>query len=283
MLDRLILASVFAIFLSLGAYAQSQPAPSETPQINLQQESDRPFKPENEAKQPQERPRDITVSIPQPITMNLNHNAAQKTDGSENEGTEYWPVFWGLHLKITDSLLALFTLLLFIATGVLGWSTVALWRVTRDEFVATHRPRLRIRGISFDGFTNERIQLAWVYVQNVGVNSALNIRFDAVFAQKVAPGIRKPPWIDKLSPNITHGPQKLISGQRGTFEPSTPHPLGPHEANEIRVLGYAPTLMLIGRICYVDSVGIERETGFGWIYDPRVSDFQKPEKEDEFN
>jgi hypothetical protein len=123
-------------------------------------------------------------------------------------------------------------------------------QVARNEFVATHRPRLRVRGILFDGFTTVEILPAWIYVANIGANDATNIRFDAVFVQKIAPGIREAPWIENLSPDDTHGPQKLMGGERGTYEPSPAAHFLPFEADEIGK--GARTLMLIGRIRYTD-------------------------------
>src|SRR5580704_2876301 len=134
MLIRLSPASALALFLT---FAGSQQAFPQTPQINPQQEPQGTLEAQEQAKQPQNRSGDILPLAPHFIPRDLSDQGNQKTEGSDYEGTEYWPVFWGLRLKITDSLLALFTLLLVIATGILGWSTVALWRVTRDEFIAT--------------------------------------------------------------------------------------------------------------------------------------------------
>lgn len=47
-----------------------------------------------------------------------------KAEHSEDEGTEFWPPFLGYRLKVTDTLVAAFTALLFFAT-------IALWLATR--------------------------------------------------------------------------------------------------------------------------------------------------------
>jgi hypothetical protein len=66
--------------------------------------------------------------------------------------TEYFPDIWGIKLKITDSLVALFTFLLASATAMLWYSTNKLWdasnrqlKLAQDEFNYVHRPRLTIR------------------------------------------------------------------------------------------------------------------------------------------
>jgi hypothetical protein len=172
------------------------------------------------------------------------------------------------------------TAFLVVATAGLWFFTALMWRSVRREFVATHRPRLRVRAIQFDGFTNSEILPAWIYVANVGANPALNIRFDAVFTQRQG-GTRKAPWIEKLSPSDAHGPKALKAGQRATYEPSTADFLLPFEAEEIRSTNR--TLMLIGRIHYTDGISTERQTGFGWRYDSALGEFCRPKEEDEYN
>jgi hypothetical protein len=51
-----------------------------------------------------------------------------KNHQGEEEGTEFWPPFLGYRLKVTDTLLAVFTGLLFVATWLLWRSTDALVR-----------------------------------------------------------------------------------------------------------------------------------------------------------
>jgi hypothetical protein len=114
----------------------------------------------------------------------------------------------------------------------------------------------------------------------VGTNPALNVRFDAVFTQRQG-SIRKAPWIEKLSPNDIHGPKTLVAGDRKPYEPTAAENLLRFEATEIRTT--VRTLMLIGRIHYTDSIGTERQTGFGWIYDPDLGEFRRPKEEDEYN
>ena len=50
---------------------------------------------------------------------------------AQDAGTEYWPTFFGLRLKITDSLVIAFTMVLAVFTGLLWWSTDKLWRVSQ--------------------------------------------------------------------------------------------------------------------------------------------------------
>jgi len=260
MLIRLILASAFVASLGVAAHAQqSQPAPSEAPQINAQQEPDRPLKSESETTQPQERPRDVTVSIPQPITINLNQHGTQKAESGSEEGTEYWPVFLGLHLKITGSLLALFTLLLVIATGVLGWSTIALWRVTRDEFIATHRPKLRVFAFQLtDWETPHAVPISvLLQAQNIGETPARVFRvqgriFVAPRNMPLEPGM--------LMPFSRPYDVSLASGERDLFGIDGGPALT--EMTSTAVYAGQTPIICVGRISYRDDNQIERHTGF---------------------
>jgi hypothetical protein len=73
----------------------------------------------------------------------------------EQNGTEFWPPLLGYRLKVTDTLIALFTALLFAATIGLWLSTRRLWKVARETFEASERAFVFV-----DGFTPEVTTLA---------------------------------------------------------------------------------------------------------------------------
>src|SRR5208283_5434030 len=54
-----------------------------------------------------------------------NRDEYDKLNGPRSDGTEFWPAAFGIRLKITDSIIALFTVVLALAT----W---ALWDATRN-------------------------------------------------------------------------------------------------------------------------------------------------------
>ncbi len=72
-----------------------------------------------------------------PIAINLSGSegvVATSESATERVGdTEFWPAFWGIRLKITDSLLVLFTLLLAIFTYRLERSTFKLWKAAKEQ------------------------------------------------------------------------------------------------------------------------------------------------------
>jgi hypothetical protein len=279
MVTHLLSASALMLLLAASAHADSQPALPQTMQINPQQQPAMSLKPEEEAKPQQDHPRDLTVSIPQPVTINMNYNPVQKTAGDDEEGTEYWPKFWGLHLKITDSLLALFTFLLVIATCALWFGTRKLWKITRDEYVITHRPRFRIRKITFDGFTDTEFGVAFITIVNIGESEATITGIGGGYAQKVGGQ-----WVGAMpDPSATGIPPDPV------LIPSQPRTI-PFATNALIKPGHAAgyrngdrLLFIIGQVRYQDKMKITRSTGFGWLYNPRTGEFHKPKKDDEYN
>src|ERR1700719_4104803 len=83
----------------------------------------------------------------------------------------YWPfLFFGTRLKITDSLLALFTLGLVVHGRAINYQTVDL---ARAEFISTHRPKIRLRRITPIGklLPNTRTNLT-IEAANIGDSKA---------------------------------------------------------------------------------------------------------------
>jgi len=68
-------------------------------------------------------------------------------NNNQNENTEFWVVF-GRKLKITDSLLALFTFCLFIATIGLWIDSGKQVNITKDTLVADKRAFVFANGIT---------------------------------------------------------------------------------------------------------------------------------------
>ncbi|MGY8638150.1 hypothetical protein RAD15_37335 [Bradyrhizobium sp. 14AA] len=111
----------FAIIISLlimvaGLLHALKQHPPYAPQINAEQQAHSALKSEEHAK----------ASEPNAPKANEQHGG-KHAENSEEDGTEFWPPFLGLKLKITDSLLALFTGGLLVFTGLLWRSTDKLW------------------------------------------------------------------------------------------------------------------------------------------------------------
>jgi hypothetical protein len=78
--------------------------------------------------------------------------AAYSQTAQNSEGTEFWPAIFGYRLKVTDTLLALFTFCLFVAT-------LYLWSATKQLVVGAER-------------TAERQLRAYVYVRKTNFKAA---------------------------------------------------------------------------------------------------------------
>jgi hypothetical protein len=97
-----------------------------------------------------------------------NAEGQPKAEHGEEEGTEFWPPVFGYRLKVTDTLVAVFTALLFFATLALWLSTRALVRGAEDTAERQLRayvfldsidlPRLNIHGTHT---MQRRIKIAW--------------------------------------------------------------------------------------------------------------------------
>src|SRR5206468_4261380 len=94
---------------------------------NTEQKPDSPLEGEDGGQRHEQGAAPTSPPIPahQPSTAERPaHTDAKK---GEEEGTEFWPTFLGLRLKVTDSLLVLFTAALVGVTCALVRSTNKLW------------------------------------------------------------------------------------------------------------------------------------------------------------
>lgn len=116
------IAILFLIaLLSLGNGAAQLQQPQRAPQVQSKIKIQRSV--EN-----QQTPKQIESHLP-PAPQSSPAAISDGVDSTKNneQGTEFWSPFHGYHLKITDSLLVFFTLVLAIFTGLLWGSTHKLW------------------------------------------------------------------------------------------------------------------------------------------------------------
>jgi hypothetical protein len=142
------------------------------PQVNSEQQANTALKGEEHAKAGEQ-------NAAKPNEEHGGKNAQQR----EEEGTEFWPSFLGLRLKITDSLIAAFTFGLLVFNGLLWRSTEKLWGLTKEALVAEQRAwvilkELRIESFKFgelkDGAADARADV-YIRMENVGRTPALNV------------------------------------------------------------------------------------------------------------
>jgi hypothetical protein len=168
--------------------------------------------------------------------------------------------FWAA--KLTDWLLAGFTALLVLFTYRLWRSTEKLWESTtatvnlaREEFVATHRPKIRIHTVEVtrrlkDGDDTNLIG-ASILGFNVGESSAKNleVRGQIFMGPRFALDVQRP---------IVKTFEEVLSGQKFHAEVTSDCPVV-HAAAGLRTGIHCYCL---GWIAYWDGNGHRRETGF---------------------
>jgi hypothetical protein len=173
-------------------------------------------------------------------------------------------------------------------TGVLAVSTIGLWMVTRRSldqaekvFIATHRPRLRVRrveGIIEDGDGHE---VCFVTVTNVGDSEAFieSVGHDLARRRSGTKG-RAHQWIDPgLNASATPiRPIRMEIGDRHVFDVRASRAI--IDADRYADAAGTQDVCAVGEIRYRDRFGAFRETGFFRVYDRQSQSFiALPEEE----
>ena len=167
-----------------------------------------------------------------------------------------------------------------IATIAIAGFTLTLWRATteqarltrdslqlaRDEFTATHRPRIRIR-----------------YIENPPVNSIFNIPTAQIFAANIGPtdaivvatGVAF--FIEGDNFDATPKPvdEKLVipSGSEAKITVTSHQQV---TATQLQQIGArSATLCMLGIIRYEDRSGTARNTSFFRVYEPVYGRFNR--------
>ena len=99
--------------------------PPQAPEIKTEQQSTNRLQDDETSKAGQSQ-----STEPEPHSQSITSASANDKSGTEarnpeEQGTEFWPPLFGYRLKVTDTLLALFTAALFVVT-------LFLWLATRN-------------------------------------------------------------------------------------------------------------------------------------------------------
>lgn len=177
----IILVSIICISITLQAFSESQP-PLSGPTKAAQVEQSNPEKKKAVSNPDKNIPKKLPASIPfggpaipdgtiKKTQTHPTNSVIRKQTNHENPTSSDNYKFW------VDIALAVFTIFIAISTFLLWLSTRALWKSTHAAFIATNRPRLRIRGIESDGLSETDIEPTWVYIANIGGSDATDITF----------------------------------------------------------------------------------------------------------
>jgi hypothetical protein len=83
-------------------------------------------------------------------------HSGKHSEQGDDQGTEFWPAVFGIRVKITDSLLAVFTLGLLIFTALLWLSTDKLWKAGERQLALAQS-------------SSERQLRAYLYIEKIPV------------------------------------------------------------------------------------------------------------------
>jgi hypothetical protein len=177
------------------------------------------------------------------------------------------------------SLTALATIAIAWFTWTLKESTDRLWLagiaqsdLARQEFTATHRPRVILRYIQGPFLNDEGHRFIWITFVNTGANDAIITAFGGDLAQR---GSSKEDW---APPGLNAGPQEiepivLACGQRHFFTVTAKTSSNTDQAIFDAAIGPGFQVCAVGTIRYRDSYGVERDTGFFRVLDDEGASF----------
>ena len=197
----------------------------------------------------------VASAVPKAPAADAERPRSQDTQQSRSEASEYWPDFFGHRVKITDSLLAAFTLALVAIGWWQGTKLQGTIDLARDEFISTHRPKISVHAIEAKEDT-ESLPVARVFYINKGGTTATieQIRAVVVKASKPMAHFGSVVVGDEINPfNAT-----LASGMKDSFDVKFPElQSGPKVAAHS-----GQNYFCIGIISYMDGANNRRETGF---------------------
>jgi hypothetical protein len=179
--------------------------------------------------------------------------------GKDERGKSFWE-------RTTTDPVALFTFGLFVFTTVLAASTVGLWHATwrsvtlgRDEFNATHRPKIIVHSLEHATIADdeERLGVTLTYV-NIGATRGRIVEIGSTITTTLSvprPGIDLPTrTLDKWVNGGEWGIYAIDSDIRETAAIIE---------NMRKGRGYpAVEFLCIGYVRYEDATGTPRQTGF---------------------
>jgi hypothetical protein len=168
--------------------------------------------------------------------------------------------------------LAYFTALLALIGAFQAVLIFLQIRLGRQEFIATHRPRIRVRFLQENSTSPDGRHSAFITIANVGDTEAIvtaiggdmGVRWKAD-RHWMAPGIRASAAGRKPPPNNV-----MKGGEHRTYTLSSADPLQYVGVPEIM---RNADLMALGEIIYEDRNGVIRRTGFLWYWDNDLSDW----------
>ena len=181
------------------------------------------------------------------------------------------PFIWGMTAEEATTIFTFWLAVVGAFTGfVLCWQACLLrgqTRLAREEFIASHRPKIIIRGFRLlhqDMPIGKKINFAFT-AQNIGDTGAKIIEYRngtfIQFAIQNIPSDLSFPTAENLLPNLV-----LESGVSQLFPGDSGEKL--LEDKRTQIYSGKSALYCMGIIVYCDEIGTRRETGFCRRYRP---------------
>jgi hypothetical protein len=175
----------------------------------------------------------------------------ENEDRLDKKNADRWLVRWTMALFFA-------TALLFVVTGGLGFFAYQQIRLTRDEFNATHRPKIRVKHVwlESDIWQDEPVTVKLTCV-NTGIGVAIlqevGIKFHVIRNDRNLPQ-------PKIDATYRAGKEPLLPGRNYEFPPYSETILTP----ELNVCVHNRThkLLCVGYVSYLDASERLRITGF---------------------
>lgn len=185
--------------------------------------------------------------------------------------------FWTDPNATFSGAVAFFTFLLFIVGGVQGKLIANQIKLGRDEFNATHRPRLRLRTVTVSDLVPDKQVPARIEISNFGDGDAEIVSFGVdIFYRHANP---EAPVSYGAAPKPVS--RTIMPGQQIILDV-----LGSNVLTENMILNLHMTdaaLCLLGIIGYKDKNGTVRNTSFFRIYHTGYKKFMKAPESDQLS
>jgi hypothetical protein len=215
------------------------------------------------------QPANSVATVPQAVTPELKKEGQNNTNHSAEEVSEYWPfLIFGTKLKITDSLLALFTFCLVV---IGAWQGRELRR-TVSSIIRQERPFLRPTEItSFlqagDNFEANKTALMSYRLENYGRTPAIltEVRVEVVIRTEV------PNPMKTMGLPIYH--QEVVKPDKSSREFYGTSVVDIGDSDMRTVFKKTAGLYFTGFVRYRDVYDRKRITVFCWQYDYAMNSF----------
>jgi hypothetical protein len=204
------------------------------------------------------------------------YQAAAKSGHSTEECKSFWE-------KATSDPIAMFTFVLASSTIGLWGATIGLYlagekqfRLARDEFVSTHRPKLIVRQFQLDAPKPDTAIRLRFSVLNVG-NTEGTVRFIVAEAALWNGKYWEAPGIDPIVKPF--GPRTIRNGERISVAIESRFKITDAQIKAVEM--NALIICAVGEFTYTDRLGTERRIGFRRNYDVSTDMFVASQNTDQ--